>query len=211
MKSVQAEPLACPQAPEPAAFDIITFLQGELAEHRHVFEATQATVGSSFVSALDLIETSIRCGGKLLTFGNGGSAADAQHIASELVIRYMEHRRPIAAIALTTDTSALTACGNDLGFDALFARQVHALGRSGDVAMGISTSGSSPNVIEGLLQARRNGMRTIGMTGGSGGKMTELCDAVIAVPSRITARIQEMHILIGHMLCKALEKRLGLV
>jgi D-sedoheptulose 7-phosphate isomerase len=211
MKSVQAEPLACPQAPEPAAFDIITFLQGELAEHRHVFEATQATVGSSFVSALDLIETSIRCGGKLLTFGNGGSAADAQHIASELVIRYMEHRRPIAAIALTTDTSALTACGNDLGFDALFARQVHALGRSGDVAMGISTSGSSPNVIEGLLQARRDGMRTIGMTGGSGGKMTELCDAVIAVPSRITARIQEMHILIGHMLCKALEKRLGLV
>jgi D-sedoheptulose 7-phosphate isomerase len=211
MKSVQAEPLACPQAPEPAAFDIITFLQGELAEHRHVFEATQATVGSSFVVACDLIEASIRCGGKLLTFGNGGSAADAQHIASELVIRYMEHRRPIAAIALTTDTSALTACGNDLGFDALFARQVHALGRSGDVAMGISTSGSSPNVIEGLLQARRNGMRTIGMTGGSGGKMTELCDAVIAVPSRITARIQEMHILIGHMLCKALEKRLGLV
>jgi D-sedoheptulose 7-phosphate isomerase len=211
MKSVQAESLACSQGPDPAAFDISAFLQSELAEHRQVFEATQATVGSSFVQACDLIETSIRRGGKLLTFGNGGSAADAQHIASELVIRYLEHRSPIAAIALTTDTSALTACGNDFGFEALFARQVHALGRSGDVAMGISTSGSSPNVIEGLLQARRNGMRTIGMTGGSGGKMTELCDAVIAVPSRITARIQEMHILIGHMLCKALEKRLGLV
>ena len=211
MKTIQAEPLAYAQAPDQAAFDTTAFLQSELAEHRHVFEATQAAIGSSFVRACDLIETSIRCGGKLLTFGNGGSAADAQHIASELVVRYKEHRGPIAAIALTTDTSTLTACGNDFGFDALFARQVHALGRSGDVAIGISTSGHSPNVIEGLLQARRNGMRTIGMTGGAGGKMTELCDAVISVPSRITARIQEMHILIGHMLCKALEKRLGLV
>jgi D-sedoheptulose 7-phosphate isomerase len=211
MKTIQTEPLAYAQAPDQAAFDTTAFLQSELAEHRHVFEATQAAIGSSFVLACDLIETSIRRGGKLLTFGNGGSAADAQHIASELVIRYKEHRLPIAAIALTTDTSTLTACGNDFGFDALFARQVHALGRAGDVAIGISTSGQSPNVIEGLLQARRNGMRTIGMTGDAGGKMTELCDAVISVPSRITARIQEMHILIGHMLCKALEKRLGLV
>ena len=209
MKTIQAEPLAFTQAP--AAFDTTAFLHSELAEHRHVFEATQAAIGSSFILACDLLESSIRCGGKLLTFGNGGSAADAQHIASELVIRYKEHRDPIAAIALTTDTSTLTACGNDFGFDALFARQVHALGRSGDVAIGISTSGNSPNVIEGLLQARRIGMRTIGMTGGAGGKLTGLCDALICVPSRITARIQEMHILIGHMLCKALEKRLGLV
>ena len=211
MKTIQAEPLAFAQASDQAAFDTTAFLQSELAEHRYVFEATQVAIGAAFVLACDLIETSIRRGGKLLTFGNGGSAADAQHIASELVIRYKEHRRPIAAIALTTDTSTLTACGNDFGFDALFARQVHALGRSGDVAIGISTSGNSPNVIEGLLQARHNGMRTIGMTGGSGGRMTGLCDALISVPSRITARIQEMHILVGHMLCKALEKRLGLV
>jgi D-sedoheptulose 7-phosphate isomerase len=211
MKTVQAEPLAIVRPLDRAAFDTALFVQSELAEHRQVLEATQAVLDTSFVLACDLIETSIRCGGKLLTFGNGGSAADAQHIASELVVRYKQHRRPIAAIALTTDTSTLTACGNDLGFDALFARQVHALGRSGDVAIGISTSGTSPNVIEGLVQARRSGMRTIGMTGGSEGKMAELCDVVISVPSRITARIQEMHILIGHMLCRALEQRLGLV
>jgi D-sedoheptulose 7-phosphate isomerase len=211
MKTIQAEPLAFVQVPDLAAFDTTAFVQSELAEHRHVLEATQAAIGGSFVLACDLIETSIRRGGKLLTFGNGGSAADAQHIASELVIRYKERRRPIAAIALTTDTSTLTACGNDFGFETLFARQVQALGRSGDVAIGISTSGNSPNVIEGLVQARQNGLRTVGMTGGAGGRMAGLCDAVIAVPSGITARIQEMHILIGHMLCKALEQRLGLV
>lgn len=211
MKSVQVQPLAITKRSEQVAFDPALFMQTELAEHRQVFEATQAVIGSSFLLACDLIETSIRSGGKLLTFGNGGSAADAQHIASELVVRYRQHRAPIAAISLTTDTSALTACGNDLGFDALFARQVDALGRSGDVAIGISTSGNSPNVIQGLLQAQRKGMRTIAMTGGSSGRMTELCDAIISVPSPITARIQEMHIMIGHMLCKALEQRLGLV
>lgn len=211
MKSAQAQPLALMKRSDQVAFDTTLFVQTELAEHRQVFEATQAAIASSFLLACDLIETSIRSGGKLLTFGNGGSAADAQHIASELVIRYRQHRAPIAAIALTTDTSALTACGNDFGFDALFARQVDALGRSGDVAIGISTSGNSPNVIEGLAQAQRKGMRTIAMTGGSSGRMTELCDAIIPVPSSVTARIQEMHIMIGHMLCKALEQRLGLV
>ena len=112
---------------------------------------------------------------------------------------------------MTTDTSSLTAGGNDLGFEAVFARQVDALARPGDVVLGISTSGKSPNVLAGLAQARRRDARTIGLTSGDGGRMAEFCDAVVAVPSTVTARIQEMHILIGHMLCKALERRLGLV
>jgi D-sedoheptulose 7-phosphate isomerase len=191
--------------------DVADLLHTELTEHREVFEATRAVIDQSFALALSLIENGIRAGGKLLLFGNGGSAADAQHIAAELVIRYKTDRAPIAAIALTTDSSTLTACGNDLGFDALFARQVAALARPGDVVIGISTSGNSPNVIAGLQQARSLDARTIGLTSGSGGKMAAACDAMIAVPSAVTARIQEMHILIGHILCKALEQRLGLV
>ena len=193
------------------SFDTAGFLQTELAEHRQVFEATAAAIGGSFTAALQLIETSIASGGKLLLFGNGGSAADAQHIAAECVIRYKNDRPAIAAIALTTDSSALTACGNDFGFDALFARQVEALARPGDVAIGLSTSGNSPNVLAGLAEARRQRVSTIGMTGGTGGKMSEVCDALVVVPSKVTARIQEMHILIGHMLCKSLEQRLKLV
>ncbi len=194
-----------------AGFDVTAFMRGELAEHRQVFEATAASIGRSFVSALELIEAGIRGGGKLLLFGNGGSAADAQHIAAECVIRYKTDRPAIAAIALTTDSSALTACGNDMGFDAIFARQVDALARSGDVAVGLSTSGNSPNVIAGLAQARAKGVKTIGLTGAGGGRMVEVCDVVISVPSNVTARIQEMHILVGHMLCKSLEQCLGLV
>jgi D-sedoheptulose 7-phosphate isomerase len=194
-----------------ACFDTTGFLQTELAEHRQVFEATAAAIGNSFAAALQLMETSIAAGGKLLVFGNGGSAADAQHIAAECVIRYKNDRPAIAAIALTTDTSALTACANDFGFDAVFARQVEALARSGDVVIGLSTSGNSPNVLAGLAAARRQRAGTIGMTGGTGGRMSELCDVLITVPSNVTARIQEMHILIGHMLCKSLEQRLKLV
>jgi D-sedoheptulose 7-phosphate isomerase len=193
------------------AFDTALFMQTELAEHRQVFEATAAAVGQSFASALELMQASIAGGGKLLLFGNGGSAADAQHIAAECVIRYKSDRPAIAAIALTTDTSALTACGNDMGFDAIFARQIEALARPGDVAIGLSTSGNSPNVLAGLVEARRQRIGTVGFTGGTGGKMGELCDVSINVPSKVTARIQEMHALIGHMLCKSLEQRLGLV
>jgi D-sedoheptulose 7-phosphate isomerase len=147
----------------------------------------------------------------VLLFGNGGSAADAQHIAAELVIRYKADRLPIAAIALTTDTSALTAGGNDMGFESIFSRQIEALGRPRDVAVGISTSGNSPNVLKALRQAKAMGLHTVGLAGGSGGRMAELCDALISVPSDVTARIQEMHILVGHILCKTLERRLGLV
>lgn len=193
------------------SFDCTEFLQGELTEHREAFEATSAGIEAPFAAALAIIEDSVRAGGKLLLLGNGGSAADAQHIAAELVIRYKADRPAIAAIALTTDSSALTACGNDLGFEAVFARQIEALARPGDVVVAISTSGNSPNVLAGLAEGQRRGARTIGLTSGAGGKMPEFCDTIIAVPSKVTARIQEMHILIGHMLCKALELRLGLV
>lgn len=199
------------QPSAPPALDAEALLQAELNEHRTVFEAAARMLGGAFIETLDLLETGLRRGGKVMLFGNGGSAADAQHIAAELVIRYQSDRPAMAAIALTTDSSALTACGNDFGFEALFERQVAGLGRLHDVAVGISTSGKSPNVLKGLRQARSMGLATVGLTGGSGGEMRAVCDAMIAVPSPVTARIQEMHILIGHVWCKALEQRLGLV
>jgi D-sedoheptulose 7-phosphate isomerase len=186
-------------------------LQQELSEHRAVFEATALMLGGPFVETLDILERGVRGGGKLLLFGNGGSAADAQHIAAELIVRYKTDRAAISAIALTTDSSTLTACGNDMGFDALFERQIEALGRQGDVAVAISTSGNSANVLRGLHQATSMGLKTVGLTGGTGGKMRGVCDALIIVPSTVTARIQELHGMIGHVLCKALERRLGLV
>jgi D-sedoheptulose 7-phosphate isomerase len=191
--------------------DVQGLLERELQEHREAFEATAGMVSEPFAASLSLLERGVRAGGKVLLFGNGGSASDAQHIAAELVVRYKADRAPIAAIALHTDTSALTACGNDLGFEAIFERQIEALGRPHDIAVGISTSGNSPNVLRGLRQARTGGLQTLGLTGGTGGQMRALCDALIVVPSTVTARIQEMHIIIGHMLCKALEQRLGLV
>jgi D-sedoheptulose 7-phosphate isomerase len=183
----------------------------EFEQHKSVAEATARAVRSDFRLVLSILEDSVRQGGKLLFFGNGGSAADAQHIAAELVIRYKKDRKAIAAIALTTDTSTLTACGNDLGFDTVFERQIEALGRPGDVAIGISTSGKSPNVLRGLKQARSSGLKTVGLTGGTGGDMRAACDALIIVPSPVTARVQEMHITLGHMLCVALETGLELV
>jgi len=191
--------------------DCEILLRQELGEHRTAFEATAQMLSRPFMETLELVESSLRGGGKLLLFGNGGSAADAQHIAAELIIRYKADRPAISAISLTTDSSALTACGNDLGFDSLFERQIEGLGRRGDVAMGISTSGNSENVLRGLACARAMGLQTVGLTGGAGGRMRDVCDALIVVPSSVTARIQEMHITIGHVLCKALELRLGLV
>jgi D-sedoheptulose 7-phosphate isomerase len=181
----------------------------EIEQHRNVLEATAVSLHRDFQRVFALVEECLKSGGKLLLFGNGGSAADAQHIAAELVVRYKSDRKAIAAIALTTDTSILTACGNDFGFEALFERQVEALGRKGDVAIGISTSGKSANVLRGLSRARECGLKSVGLTGGSGGEMHDVCDAALIVPSAITARIQEMHITLGHMLCAALESRLG--
>jgi D-sedoheptulose 7-phosphate isomerase len=190
---------------------IETLLAAECAEHRAVFDATLAGLTQPFEQVLGIWENALRSGGKLLLFGNGGSAADAQHIAAEFVIRYKTDRPALPAIALSTDTSALTACGNDLGFEAIFARQVEALARPGDVAVGFSTSGKSLNVIAALREARKKGARTTGFAGGDGGEMPALCDGLIVIPSRVTARVQEMHILVAHALCKIVEIRLGLV
>ena len=150
----------------------------------------------------------IKAGGKLLLFGNGGSAADAQHIAAELVGRFMPDRPPLPALSLSTDTSALTAISNDYGFSAVFARQLQALGKTVDIALGISTSGNSPNVLEALEAARQKSMFTIGFTGQDGGKMRSLADVLFCVPSRVVPRIQEAHITLGHVLCELIDREL---
>ena len=144
-------------------------------------------------------------------FGNGGSAADAQHLATEFAVRYVADRPAMAAIALTTDSSLLTAASNDFGYDVVFARQIEALAKPGDVAIGISTSGQSGNIIAALEKAGSMGVTAAGLSGRDGGKMIDCADPLIIVPSEATARIQEMHILLGHMLCNAVEMEMGLV
>jgi len=191
--------------------DITAFFRSELAEHEAVLRATLAQCEAPFAALVARAVAAIRGGGKILLFGNGGSAGDAQHLATELTVRYVKDRAPIAAVALTTDTSALTAIGNDLGFDQLFARQVRALGRRGDLALGISTSGKSRNVILALEAAREMGLAAAALGGNDGGQLNGLADPLVIVPSRTTARIQEMHILLGQMLCGALERELGLI
>jgi D-sedoheptulose 7-phosphate isomerase len=159
-------------------------------------------------SAAEALVTALRGGRTLLFFGNGGSAADAQHLAAEFVNRYVRDRPALPALALTTDTSVLTSIANDSEFKSVFARQVEAIGRPGDVAVGISTSGRSANVIEGLRTARARRLVTIGFCGEEGGAMRGLCDHLISVPSKTTARIQEVHILVGHILCQIVEETL---
>jgi D-sedoheptulose 7-phosphate isomerase len=163
---------------------------------------------AKILSAAALMVSALRAGGKVMFCGNGGSAADAQHLAAELTGRYRRDRRPLAALALTVDTSALTAIGNDYGFDLVFARQLRGIAQSGDVLLGISTSGRSPNVIEGLRTARELGVKTIGLTGATGADMAPLCDVLISVPSSETNHVQEMHIAVGHMMCGIVESEL---
>ena len=159
--------------------------------------------------AIDAVAQALAAGRKLLLFGNGGSAADAQHLAAEFVGRYARERRPLPAIALTTDTSALTAIANDYGYDDVFARQVHALGAAGDVALAISTSGRSPSVLRAVEAARTRGLSTIGLTGGDGGALAGMVDVCLRVSaSTHAARIQETHILIGHVICELVDRRL---
>jgi D-sedoheptulose 7-phosphate isomerase len=191
--------------------DPATYFEAEFDEHEAVAAATRRALSEPFSRMLDIWVSAIEAGNKIVFFGNGGSAGDAQHLATELTVRYKKDRPPIAAIALTTDTSALTAIGNDLGFEQLFARQITALCRPGDVAVAISTSGTSPNIIAGLKEARRLGVVTTALGGKGGGAMVGLADPILVVPSDTTARIQEMHITLGQMLCGALELRLGLV
>jgi D-sedoheptulose 7-phosphate isomerase len=158
--------------------------------------------------AAELLIASIKAGGKVLIFGNGGSAADAQHIAAELVNRLNYDRPPIAAIALTTDTSILTSVGNDSTFDDLFERQLRALGREGDVAIAISTSGNSPNVLRAVDAARELGISTVALAGRNGGKLAGVADISLVVDTQSTQRIQETHITIGHILCELIEDAL---
>ena len=187
------------------------FFNEEFSEHEKTVAATRDVLSEPFKKLLTACVKSIQAGGKIVFFGNGGSASDAQHLATELTIRYIENRAPIAAIALNTDTSALTATGNDLGFDQIFARQINAICKPEDIIIGISTSGNSENVIKGLQAAKTLGCVTAGFGGKDGGPMRAIADPFLIVPSTTTSRIQEMHIIIGHMLCGALELELRLV
>lgn len=170
-----------------------------------------ADLQTSLTAASLRIADSLRSGGKLLLCGNGGSAADCQHIAAELTGRLHAEREPLAAVALTTDTSALTCIGNDYGYEQVFARQVRALGRPGDCLLAISTSGNSPNMLAALRVAGEIGVTRIGLLGRDGGKMLPLCELALVVPSTDTARIQEAHIFLAHTLCADIEIALGVV
>ena len=184
---------------------MLSVIEKELEAHQKVLEQTIAGLQHFIYTAGVIVTEALEAGNKVLLCGNGGSAADAQHIAAELTGRFKIERRPLPAIALTTDTSALTAIGNDYGFDQIFSRQVAALAKGGDVLVGISTSGNSPNVIYAMETAKNFGCKTIGLSGKGGGEMSNVCDLNIIVSSDDTARIQEMHILIGHILCQLVD------
>lgn len=181
-----------------------------LRQHLDLFSSLKS-LDEPVTCAAAMIAESLRNGGKLLLCGNGGSAADCQHIAAEFTGRFIKDRPPICAISLTTDTSALTCIGNDYSFNEIFSRQVSALGRPGDVLLGITTSGNSANVLAAVEAAHALSIQTIGLLGHDGGKALQACMHSVVVPSDVTARIQEAHILIGHTICGMVEKELGLV
>ena len=182
-----------------------SIIKQELNEHLITLDATMKSIGSALEVAANICIDSLKQGGKILIFGNGGSAADAQHIAAELVGRYKLERKGLSAIALSTDTSSLTAIANDYGYEHVFDRQIEALANPEDVAIGISTSGNSSNVINALQLAKNIGCKSIGLSGKSGGDMNKLCDVNLVIPANDTARIQEMHILVGHIICHLIE------
>lgn len=186
---------------------MIHFIEKELSKLAALIADIQADKAllNQVVECAETIVDTLRKGGKVLIAGNGGSAADAQHIAGEFVSRFNYDRPGLAAIALTTDTSILTAIGNDYGYERLFSRQVQALGREGDVFIGITTSGNSANVLEALKTAKDAGLTTIGFTGSTGGKMAGICDITLRMPSPETPKIQEGHIAIGHIICGLVE------
>jgi D-sedoheptulose 7-phosphate isomerase len=177
----------------------------EIERHKEVVDEVYTVLPRQIQQAAELLVETLENGGKILLCGNGGSAADAQHIAAELTGRYKVERRGLPAIALTTDSSALTAIANDYGYERVFERQVEALATEKDLLIGISTSGTSPNVLRALERANDLGCLTIGLSGREGGAMNELCDLNLVVPSDDTPRIQEMHILIGHILCQMVD------
>lgn len=177
-----------------------------LLESIRVKEELIRTCLAQIVEIIDLTATCLKKDGKLIIFGNGGSASDSQHIAAELVGRFKRERAGLPAIALTANTSILTALANDYGYDVVFSRQVEALGKKNDVAIGISTSGKAKNVTAAIKQAKKMGLKTIALTGGDGGELSKLVDVSLIVPSTVTARIQEAHITIGHILCELVEE-----
>lgn len=189
---------------------LITLIQAQIEETASNLQSMSldaellGTLRSVAISCTD----ALRKGNKILFAGNGGSAADSQHLAGELVSRFNYDRPGLPAFALTTDTSVLTAIGNDYGYERLFARQIEAVGNSGDIFFGISTSGNSPNILSAFQAARQKGLITVGLTGVSGGKMKPLCDYCIQVPSNATPRIQEGHIVVGHVICCLIEQQI---
>ena len=184
---------------------IKTMIQSELISHRETIDTVISKLVPDVEKASHILIETLKNGNKILLCGNGGSASDAQHIAAELTGRYKCERKGLPGIALTTDTSALTAIANDYGYEKVFSRQVEALANEGDLIIGISTSGNSTNVIEALSVAATMGCQTMGLSGHDGGKMNAVCDLNIIIPSNDTPRIQEMHILIGHILCQAVD------
>ncbi|MDC0074737.1 SIS domain-containing protein [Alphaproteobacteria bacterium] len=191
--------------------DLEKFFDNQMDEHSEVLLQTKINVKKVFVNLVEKCSSCIKSGKKIIFIGNGGSAADAQHLSTELTVRFSKNRKSIAAISLATDTSALTAIGNDLGFEKIFSRQLEAIGSSGDILIAISTSGNSKNIISAVNQANDQGIEVFVFTGNDGGDLASISKNIIYIPSNKTARIQEMHITIGQILCSALEQNLGLV
>jgi D-sedoheptulose 7-phosphate isomerase len=187
--------------------DADTVFDRAFAETIRLHEAVRRQDRAAIFRAVDVIAAALQRGGKVLAFGNGGSASDAQHFAAELVGRYLRERRALPVIALTVDTSVLTAVGNDYGFDRVFARQVEALGAAGDVAIGISTSGQSPNVVAAFEAARERKVTTVALTGGDGGPIGRAADIHVNVPDRATPRVQEVHRTLLHVICDLVERQ----
>ena len=185
--------------------DVSKHIQDSIALKQQLLK----TMVPSIEKAAAKLTECLRAGGKILFFGNGGSASDSQHLAAEFVGRYEKERRALAAVSFTTDTSILTAVGNDYGFERVFERQMEALGRRGDVAVALSTSGNSKNVLAAVKRARELGVYTIGLTGNTGGELKALVDLPIVIPSKKTSRIQESHILIGHILCECVDEMIS--
>lgn len=181
-------------------------IEAQIVAHRDVLQSLSSSLIPDIHQAAKMVLDCLKKGNKIILFGNGGSAGDAQHIAAELTGRFKTERKSLPGLAITTDTSALTAIANDYGYHEIFARQISGLARANDTLIGITTSGNSPNVVAGLKTGKELGCTTIGLTGEQSGKIAPLCDVIINVPSRDTARIQEMHILIGHIICQVVDQ-----
>ncbi|WP_296916268.1 SIS domain-containing protein [uncultured Megasphaera sp.] len=182
----------------------MSLISDRIAEHAQVLEATKILI-PQIEKAGQLIKDALHQGKKIIFCGNGGSAADAQHLAAEIVGRFQKERPALPALALTVDTSAITAIANDYGFETVFRRQLEGLGNAGDILVGISTSGNSKNIIQAITYAKSHQITTIGLTGNGGGQMKNLCDLCLDIPSPKTSHTQEMHIMIGHILCEIAE------